>query len=419
MKITILAPGSRGDVQPIVALGMGLQAAGYEIRIATNAAFETMVRGCGLELFPIQFDIKQVFESDAGQASLESGRRSTNVVRNFAQAIQAMIPQMEADCWAACQGADVVIDTVVSFLFGPTIAEKLNIPHIAAFLQPQHPTKAFPSSHASPVQRNLGSLFNPLTQIIHQTRVWLVYRSAINQWRQTQLNLPPIGINYFKRYQAKVCTLYGFSSHVVPTPPDWGDNISVTGYWFLDEFADWQAPSDLVNFLEAGPPPVYVGFGSMTDRNSEETTDIVLKAIARTKQRGLLLTGWGGLKKSDLPDNVFKIESAPHDWLFPRMAAIVHHGGAGTTGASLRAGIPTIVVPFFYDQPFWGQRVANLGVGPQPILHKKLSVERLAAAITTAVTDNDMQKQAATLGERIQTEEGITNAVEFVSRYLS
>jgi len=417
MKITILAPGSRGDVQPFIALGMGLQSVGYEVCIATNATFETFICNHGLGFFPIQFDMKKVFDSDAGQVGLKSGRNLVSAAQNFRRVMNPMIQQLGDDCWAASQETDAIIHATLAFYFAPSIAENFKVPHMVAFLHPQHPTSTFPS-FLSPIKRNLGGFFNRLTQIIPDTMLWLPYRSAINQWHQKRLNLPPFGMNYFKRYRS-ILTLYGFSPSVVSKPPDWGNHIEVSGYWFLNDAADWQPPNELIDFLEAGSPPVYVGFGSMTNRNPEETTDIVLKALARTKQRGLLLTGWGGLKKSDLPDNVFKIESAPHEWLFPRMAAIVHHGGAGTTGASLRAGIPTIVVPFFFDQPFWGQRVADLGVGPQPIPRKKLSVERLTAAITTAVTDKKMQERAAALGERIRAEDGVARAVEFINRSLS
>ncbi len=227
-------------------------------------------------------------------------------------------------------------------------------------------------------------------------------------------------MNYLKQlYKQQKPAIYGISPNVLPKPPDWGDNIEITGYWFLDTPADWQPPKDLVDFLLAGPPPVYVGFGSMSIRNPEETTEIVIQALSRTKQRGLLATGWGGLKLADLPDNVFKIDSVPHDWLFSQMAAVIHHGGAGTTAAGLRAGIPTITVPFFVDQPFWGKRVAELGVGPQPIPRKQLSVERLAAAITTVVSDKELQRRVAVLGERIRTEDGVAKAVEVIQHHLS
>jgi sterol 3beta-glucosyltransferase len=152
--------------------------------------------------------------------------------------------------------------------------------------------------------------------------------------------------------------LYSFSRHVLPPPKDWSENVHVTGYWILDETNCWQPPPELLDFLDAGPPPIFVGFGSMGGRNPARTTRLVLEALAKTGQRGLLVTGWGGLETEEEPDNVFKVENAPYDWLFPRMAAVVHHGGAGTTAAGLQAGKPSVICPFVADQPFWGQRGA-------------------------------------------------------------
>jgi UDP:flavonoid glycosyltransferase YjiC (YdhE family) len=210
--------------------------------------------------------------------------------------------------------------------------------------------------------------------------------------------------------------LYGYSAHVLPRPTDWGDFIHVTGYWFLEPPAGWQPPSDLVQFLEAGPPPVYIGFGSMFSRDPEATADLAIQALARSGQRGVLYGGWGGLKKAQLPETVFMADALPHSWLFPRMAAIVHHGGAGTTAAALRSGIPSIVTPFFGDQPFWGQRVAALGAGPQPIPRRRLTVDSLAKAIQIARTDEKMHKRAADLGERIRAERGIEQAASLIEQ---
>ena len=168
------------------------------------------------------------------------------------------------------------------------------------------------------------------------------------------------------------------------------------------------------DFLEAGSPPVYIGFGSMSSREPEATTRLVIEALRRVGQRAILLSGWGGLQKTDLPDMVFMGESLPHAWLFPRVAAVVHHGGAGTTAAGLRAGVPSITVPFFGDQPFWGRRIAELGVGPEPIPRRRLTVERLASAIQQAVGDDGMRLRAAKLGARIRAEDGIAGAVEII-----
>jgi len=210
--------------------------------------------------------------------------------------------------------------------------------------------------------------------------------------------------------------LYGFSPTVIPAPSDWNENIHVTGYWFLDELDNWTPPPALTDFIESGSPPVYIGFGSMSNRKPEEMADLVVRALKQIDQRAILLSGWGGLSKTDLPDSIFMLDSIPHAWLFPRVAAAVHHGGAGTTAAGLRAGVPSVIVPFFGDQPFWGRRVADLGVGPGPISRQRLTAGRLATAIHQAVTEQEMRQRAAKLGEKIRGENGIARAVEIIAR---
>jgi len=186
--------------------------------------------------------------------------------------------------------------------------------------------------------------------------------------------------------------------------------------WFLGPPGDWTPPNSLTAFLEAGPRPVYVGFGSMSSRRPEETTELILQALAEAKQRAVLLSGWSGLRTANLPDTVFMLDSIPFSWLFPRVAAVIHHGGAGTTAAGLRAGVPSLVVPFFGDQFFWGRRVAALGVGPEPIPRKELTAERLARAIERALTDQSMRQRSADLGASIQAEDGVARAVAVVQR---
>jgi len=210
--------------------------------------------------------------------------------------------------------------------------------------------------------------------------------------------------------------LYGFSPSVIPAPSDWNGDTHITGYWFVDEADDWQPPSALLDFLQSGSPPVYIGFGSMSNRNSEQTADLVIQALALTNQRAILLSGWGGLQKTNMPDSIFMIDAIPHSWLFPRVSAVVHHGGASTTAAGLKAGVPSVVIPFFGDQPFWGQRVADLGVGSKPIPRKRLTAERLANAIQEVVTNEDLRQRAAKLGKQIQTENGIESAINIINQ---
>jgi sterol 3beta-glucosyltransferase len=248
--------------------------------------------------------------------------------------------------------------------------------------------------------------------------LWQTARAVDVQTRRA-LGLPraPLFGPYRALSQANAPVLYGYSQHVLPRPADWDTNTHVTGYWFLDAPSDWAPPADLVAFLRAGPPPVYIGFGSMGSRNPEATTRLALDALARAGQRGVLASGWGGLSQADLPESVYMLKSAPHSWLFPHMAAVVHHGGAGTTAAGLRAGVPSAIVPFFGDQPFWGARVAALGVGPSPLPRKRLTAEGLAAAITQAACDDAMRARAAALGEKIRAEDGAARAAALITAF--
>ena len=418
MHITILTIGSRGDVQPFIALGQGLQRAGHKVKLATHANFESMTRNYGLDFSLIEGDVQANMLAESGQKMLDAGGNIFTFMRRYGQMLAPMAERALVDSWAACQGTDAIIAHGAAF-WGYDIAQKLGVPFYLAGLQPFSPNRDFPHPMMPPALR-LGGLVNQLSYLLMWQLFWQLFRKPINQWRGNTLNLPTWQQIPFRdgRWQ-QVPILYGYSPTVIPKPRDWTEQLHVTGYWFLDSPLDFSPPPELVDFLEAGKPPVYIGFGSMTGRNPELMTEIALSALAKTGQRGILLTGWGGISNVDLPDSVFKIDSIPHNWLFPQMAAIVHHGGAGTTAAALRAGVPSIVIPFIVDQPFWGHRVAQLGVGPKPIPKKKLTVERLAAAIRTAVEDQTMGQRAAILGQKIRSEDGIGQAVKAFHQHLA
>ncbi|MEW5985541.1 MAG: glycosyltransferase [Chloroflexota bacterium] len=419
MRITILTVGSQGDAEPYVALGAGLQAAGHHVAIATHERFAPLVGGRGLDFRPVRGDPRQLLEEEAGRRWLETSSNPLRFVRGMLEAARPVIWQVADDLWQACQDTDLILYQVLTTFGATSISEKTGIPAFPAFLQHVHPTRAFSSPMAMP-QPRFGRLYNRLTYPLGELIFWPVSRPLVNQWRAERLNLPPYRFGRpFHRFQRPGQPwLYGFSPYVIPKPREWGADVHVTGYWRLPPSNGWQPPAALLDFLAAGPPPVYVGFGSMNNRHPAEATEITLKALELCGRRGILLTGWGGLSDSDLPETVFKLDYVPHDWLFPRMAAVVHHGGMGTTAAGLRAGIPSIVVPFFSDQPFWAGRVTALGVGPRPIPRQKLTVEKLAAAICQATTDTAMQARAADLGLRLRAEDGVATAVSLVNRYL-
>lgn len=210
-------------------------------------------------------------------------------------------------------------------------------------------------------------------------------------------------------------TLQACSRSVVPHPNDWPANVHTTGYWFLERDREWEPPFELVSFLKAGKPPVYIGFGSMTGRKRDQTTQLILDGIAMSGQRAIVASGWAGLDRVSLPDEVFQVDAVPHDWLFPRVAAVVHHGGAGTVAAGVAAGAPTLVVPHFADQPFWGQRIHDLGVGPRPIPRHRLSAENLARGIEEAVGNSQIRQNAAALSARVRAEDGLGQALRHLA----
>ena len=279
---------------------------------------------------------------------------------------------------------------------------------------PLIPTRAFPAPSWPYSVTWADSIITISGWAMYQV-VWQWYRPFVKEFRQ-QLGLPATSAARYLQTLKNTPMLSAYSPQIIPHPADWSENVHVCGYFFLDNQTGWQPPADLLSFLDGGNPPVYIGFGSMAGQNPQELAAIVLQALAQSGQRGLLLTGWGALRTGSIPENVFVLESAPHNWLFPRMAAVVHHGGAGTTAEGLRAGIPNIIVPFILDQPFWGKRVHAMGLGPEPVPQKKLSADRLANAIRSAVSDRKIQAQANAIGKAIRAEDGIANAVAVVKQ---
>jgi sterol 3beta-glucosyltransferase len=413
MRIAIIAPGSRGDVQPYIALGKGLQNAGHTIRLVSHSNFESLVTSYGLEFWSFGNDVKEVVETSEMRELTEKGNFLLLMAKMAKEAQREALRFAEGGLLAA-QGMDVILSGIGGLFIGTAIAEKLDIQLVQAYVFPFTPTQEF-SSVLTP---KLPTLFNRLSHHLVRQLMWQGFRSADAITRRKVLNIQasPLLGPYDSRSTHSMPILYGFSSSVIPAPSDWNSNTHITGYWFLEESDNWQPPSALLDFLQSGSPPVYIGFGSMSNRNPEQTADLVIQALALTNQRAILLSGWGGLQKANTPDSIFMIDSIPHSWLFPRVSAVIHHGGASTTAAGLKAGVPSVIIPFFGDQPFWGQRVADLGVGSKPIPRKKLTAKRLANAIQEVVTNADMRQRAVKLGKQIQNENGTESAVTIINQ---
>jgi sterol 3beta-glucosyltransferase len=417
MNITVLTVGSRGDVEPCVALALGLQRAGHDVTLATGTNFNSFVTARGIRFAPIRADYFSAFGTQEGRAEIAANGLQHLFALPAAE--RDRWRRVVADVWEAARGADgLVYHPMV--LGAYDAAEKLRLPTVLLSFMPYFtPTRRFPT----PIHPNLllSGLGNWLTHALARRLFFKKLTFIRNRWRVRTLGLPPRPwyANDCARDGRPLPILYCFSPHVVPVPDDWCRPVEVTGYWSLGSPPDWRPPEGLVSFLEAGPPPVCVGFGSMPNKHPRRVTDVVVAALRQTGQRGVLLAGWGGLAKTGRSETIFALDDAPHRWLFPRVSVVVHHGGAGTTAAGLWAGKPTVVCPFAFDQSFWGKAVHDLGVGPSPVPQSRLTAARLADAIRKATSDDGMRQRAESLGAKIRAEDGVANAVELVGAYLS
>jgi sterol 3beta-glucosyltransferase len=418
VRVTVLAVGSRGDVQPYVALALGLRDAGHEVRVATHERFRPLVDGRGLEFAQIDGDPRAFVENDLGQAWLESGGSAIAFWRAFAPIVGRLFEDSVRSIVDACEGTEAVVHSALAFS-GSDVAQSMRVPSLAALLQPANPTREFPTTMASPERRLPGAL-NRLTHVAANQAFWQLYRRPVNAWREG-VGLPryPFLGPYRQVRGRRHPVLYGFSPAVLPRPADWAPWLHVTGYWFLPEDQAWTPPARLEEFMATRPAPVCVGFGSMRPRDPWKLSDAVVRAVRRTRRRAVLQAGWADLNLTEDADDILVVEDVPHSWLFPRADAVVHHGGAGTTGAALRAGRPSVVAPFFADQFFWARRVARLGAGPAPVPQASLTAERLAAALERALNDAGMAERARALGRRIQAEDGVTRAAALFGAELS
>lgn len=412
MRVAILTLGSRGDVQPYIALGKGLQQAGYNVVLVTAEQFGGFVREHGLEFAPIDRNFLGLLDTKAGQGVFEGGSRL-----KVMQMALPIMRQVLHDSWMGAQGSDAIIYHQ-KILAGYHIAEKLGIPAFMAMPFPVYPTRAF----ANPItSTKMPSFLNRLSYVINSGGK-APFMRMINKWRSETLGLPPRGVFATEATLPDgrpLSVLHAYSPSVVPIPEDWPPHVTVTGYWFLDTPDGWQPPAELQSFLDSGPPPVYVGFGSMTSNDPAAKVAMIIEALRLAGQRGIIASGLPDYRPDTLPGFIYLLDQAPHEWLFPRTAAVVHHGGAGTTAAGLKAGRPTVVAPFFGDQMFWGHRVLALGVGPEPIAQKRLTAEKLAQAIELATGNPEMRARAEALGHQLRAEDGVAVAVGSIGRYLA
>ncbi|RPJ23431.1 MAG: glycosyltransferase [Chloroflexi bacterium] len=410
MKITILTYGSRGEVQPFLPLSLRLMEEGYSVKLAAPFRFKNLVEGYGIDFVPL-----------AGEPE-ELSRRLNNAGYNFVKMIRALMNHaidIGADILRqteeACQDADLIIHTFVHAVGAHTLAREKNIPDIHIQTFPMFtPTGDYPNVTLP----DLGSrALNRQTHTFSEKITWWTSQIGFERVRR--------GAGLAKR---KLCwpfdddplrprtpILCAWSPNILPASSDWPSHVHVTGYYFFPLNDTYQPPAELHSFLQAGKPPVCITFGSMVNRDAERIDHIVREALKQTGNRGIILSGCGGVEDRSAND-VLYLDAVPHDWLLPRCKMVIQHGGAGTTAAGLRAGIPNLVLPFTADQPFWGRRVHASGAGPKPILVKNISIGKLTQAMVEAGT-NAFRERAQAISQEIRSEDGIDEAVRLIGKY--
>lgn len=414
--ILIITLGSRGDVQPYIALANALVQRGHDVTLSAGRGFCDLIPE-GVAYHPLSIDMEDLLRDPEMQAAVTGIRARIRAFRST----RAMMQQQLDEMWALTQQmrAGAIIYHPKAFL-APYLARALGIVAIPSFLQPAfQATRAFPNPLLG--VRDLGRRGNHLSgrAMIRLMRVG--HRALLKGWFPRHPDVPKSpALDVLAGYNPKgldLPRLYAHSACLVPKPADWDAETHITGDWHDPTPAPWLPPPDLVNFLNAGPTPIYVGFGSMPALDGTAVTDIVLKALNQTGQRAILSVGWGGLKARQNTQTVHFLDEAPHDWLFPRCRAVVHHGGAGTTHAGLRHGRPTLVCPYFGDQPFWGRRVAAIGAGPAPLPIRSLTVASMAAALLDLERDT-YAKAARATARCMAQENGPATATPLIERAL-
>ncbi|MER5209785.1 glycosyltransferase [Streptomyces sp. NPDC002838] len=401
MSILIAAAGSRGDIAPYTGLGAELRRAGYEVALATTDTFAPLVTEAGLE-----------FRGLPARAETESG--GTADKRELMRTAAAFVTELgQGFADAVAKGADLLLLSTTTAPLGWHLAEATGIPAVGAYLQPTAPTGDFPPVVTG--SRSLGRLGNRTAGRLALRMADRLYTRAVTELRR-DLELPPLAPHAMRRRQERENwpVLHGFSTALVPRPSDWRPGLDVVGPWWPYAATDRPLAAEVEDFLAAGPRPVFIGFGSMAAGQGERLSDIAVRALRRAGLRGILQTGSAGLAADG--DDVLTIGNVPHALLFPRVAAVVHHSGAGTTAAGLRAGVPAVPVPVTADQPFWAGRLAALGAATAPIPFKALTAEGLAEALGMVVRQQAYARAASIAAQHMATEDGAGQAVKAVER---
>lgn len=410
MNIVIVCIDTRGGVQPYLALAIGLQEAGHSVRFVAPANYRSFVSSRGISFHGLTGDLLGAVrhEGTSGRGT-DKGFLQGHLL--MIRTVTSRMMQWTADCHEACRGSDFIVSGFGGMLAAEGVSEKLRIPLLQAHVQPLTPTAAF-RGLIKPV-----GVPNPLSHRLTRQAFWQPLRCAVNKARKAVLNLGRAEFfgTFGKTAEHDLPLFYGYSPSLLPKPEDWPGNIHVTGYWFMRESEDWQPSEKLARFLEAGPKPLLIGFGSMASTDPAGTDDLLAAAVRLSGQRAVLVSGWTQPTQQAVTEDVFRIDSVPYSWLMQHVSVVVHHGGAGTTGAARAAGVPSVIVPHTADQPFWGNIIAASGLGPPPIPRRRLTADRLAEAIRIVTTHEGYRLNATGMASRMRNEDGVKATVRIIT----
>ncbi len=412
--IAILTYGSRGDVEPFIALGAGLRKAGHSVRLAAPAAYASLIETNGLDLEPIEGDPGELTQAFADRAGLSWPRMIVLMMQHVRPIAQAAFRAIER----ATDEADLIVHSFLMTDAGHTLARAKGVPDVSAQFFPVFlPTSAFTAVGLPDLP--LGVLYRRSTHALN-TAVFrhgarLLYRIV----RASASDLPELAPWPFGVADGNATPiLLAYSSHVLARPTEWPAWAHVTGYWQLRPPVNWAPPDAVLRFLESGPSPVYFGPGSMRTENLRRLLRKVVSSVRANGQRIFLGVSPEALDADLKGTDVFAAEGIPHRWLFPQMRYILHHGGAGTTGAAATAGVPSTAIPFSADQAFWARQIHRRGVGPAAPSVRRLTHDRLGAILQDALANPTYVRRARVLGEQLRREDGVASAMQVIQAQL-
>ncbi|MFJ8595243.1 glycosyltransferase [Streptomyces sp. NPDC093598] len=414
MRVVIMTAGSRGDVAPYTGLGAGLARSGHEVTLATHALFEPLTAGSEVRFHPTPVDPHAVSHSDRGR-DLHASTTGLGKLLRAASMARSAAEEMTDALVRAARGADIVLAAGAVAPLGRAIAEGLNLPSMGLFLQPQHPTREFGAPMLG--GRSLGPVGNHLGGRAVLSAVDRVFTHAMHRLR-TRHGMTLSGPSASRRAHERAHwpVLHGFSERVVPRPKDWRPGLEISGYWWPHDTRT--LPAELEGFLAAGPPPVFIGLGSATVPDPGRLSGEIVRALRSAGLRGIIQQGWAGLA-APTGDDMITVGDVPHALLFPRTAAVIHHAGAGTTAAVLRAGVPTIPVPVQFDGGFWAARLVAVGAAPCAVPLRRLTAGTLAPALRRATDDPHHRSRAQELARGLAEEAGVAPVLAALDRLTS